>query len=182
MTYGDSRLSDVRVLAGPDDVQPCQEDVKDDAASLSCGCKDEDGDGVSTCDGDCDDTDPVRTDDCSGAQQPCYVTGTCPETVDNPGGGGGPWSPVLVDLAGDGFTLTDAAGGVKCGRLHELLVRVSPLGPHDVEFDFASVDIRVGSNKIRSEIGDCAVTELVRPVEVLPSTHRDICSRYIATP
>ena len=48
-----------------------------------------------------------------GPQQPCYVTGTCPDTDDNPGGGGGIWSPVLVDVAGDSFALTDAAGGVK---------------------------------------------------------------------
>jgi hypothetical protein len=47
-----------------------------------------------------------------GAQQPCYVTGDCPETNDNGGGGGPPWSPVLLDTAGDGFALTGAAGGV----------------------------------------------------------------------
>ena len=44
--------------------------------------------------------------------QPCYVTGDCPETGDNSGGGGGLWSPVLVDVSGDGFAMTDAAGGV----------------------------------------------------------------------
>jgi hypothetical protein len=47
-----------------------------------------------------------------GAQQPCYVTGDCPETNDNGGGGGPPWSPALLDTAGDGFALTGAAGGV----------------------------------------------------------------------
>jgi hypothetical protein len=44
--------------------------------------------------------------------QPCYVTGDCPETGDNSGGGGGLWSPVTVDVSGDGFSMTDAAGGV----------------------------------------------------------------------
>jgi hypothetical protein len=35
-------------------------------------------------------------------QEPCYVTGDCPEVG----------SPVLVDISGDGFAMTDAAGGV----------------------------------------------------------------------
>jgi hypothetical protein len=55
---------------------------------------------------------PTPTPRGGGPQEPCYVTDTCPEVGDNPGGGGGPWSPVLVDIAGDGFALTDAAGGV----------------------------------------------------------------------
>jgi hypothetical protein len=57
---------------------------------------------------------PVRT--CGGVagntQQPCYVTGDCPSGEENSGGGGGLWSPVLVDVAGDGFALTDAPSGV----------------------------------------------------------------------
>jgi hypothetical protein len=42
---------------------------------------------------------------------PCYVTNTCPGGGDS-GGGGGTWSPVIVDVSGDGFSLTDAARGV----------------------------------------------------------------------
>ncbi len=49
----------------------------------------------------------------SGPQQPCYVTGTCPTGESGESGGGGPLSPVLVDVSGDGFALTDAAGGVR---------------------------------------------------------------------
>jgi hypothetical protein len=39
---------------------------------------------------------------CSSVLEPCYVTGDCPETG----------SPVLVDVSGDGFAMTGAAGGV----------------------------------------------------------------------
>ncbi|HYY98940.1 MAG TPA: hypothetical protein VE642_10135 [Pyrinomonadaceae bacterium] len=46
---------------------------------------------------------PTRTcGEVANQQQPCYVTGDCPETG----------SPVLVDISGDGFAMTDAAGGV----------------------------------------------------------------------
>ncbi|HLM54746.1 MAG TPA: hypothetical protein VK422_01365, partial [Pyrinomonadaceae bacterium] len=48
-----------------------------------------------------------------GGAQPCYVTGTCPgDDDDDASGGVGPSSPVLVDVSGDGFRLTDAARGV----------------------------------------------------------------------
>ncbi|HLM58495.1 MAG TPA: hypothetical protein VK422_20500 [Pyrinomonadaceae bacterium] len=48
-----------------------------------------------------------------GGAQPCYVTGDCPGDDDDDGSGGiGPSSPVLVDVSGDGFRLTDAARGV----------------------------------------------------------------------
>ena len=41
--------------------QPCQRDVKDEAGTLTCGeCKDEDTDGYSTCDGDCDDSNTLQ--------------------------------------------------------------------------------------------------------------------------
>jgi hypothetical protein len=39
---------------------------------------------------------------CSSTQEPCYITATCPETG----------SPIAVDISGDGFSLTDATGGV----------------------------------------------------------------------
>lgn len=156
--------------------QPCQDDVKDNEASESCGCKDEDndgysicdgdcldedsqegfnahpgaeercgngindncdtegrideqpccddsdadGDGVSLCDGDCDDTDPNNTFDCGGGGGECVLEpcdsgygwscslGCCADAAGNCA----THSPVLVDLAGDGFSLTDARGGV----------------------------------------------------------------------
>jgi hypothetical protein len=54
---------------------------------------------------------PCATPTPEGPEQPCYVTNTCPGGGDS-GGGGGTWSPVLVDVSGDGFSMTDAAGGV----------------------------------------------------------------------
>jgi hypothetical protein len=150
--------------------------VKDDVGSLACGCEDKDGDGVSTCDGDCNDTDTPegfatnpnadeicgngRNDDCDTQtdEQPCcdgsdqdgddvsICDGDCDDTdpsktFDCSGGGGCQgaisscgdpnlhWdicqeccanssgtcvgsSPVLIDVTGDGFSLTSAAGGV----------------------------------------------------------------------
>jgi len=53
-----------------------------------------------------------------GPQEPCYVTGTCPEPNDG-GGGGGLWSPVLLDVLGDGFALTDAPAGVDFDLDHD---------------------------------------------------------------
>jgi hypothetical protein len=47
-------------------------------------------------------------------QEPCYVTGDCPTGDENMGGGGwGLWSPVVVDVAGNGVNLTDATSGVR---------------------------------------------------------------------
>jgi hypothetical protein len=82
-----------------------------------CGVNDEGNNlptNVTACDNSTVETGPLYAPMQSGdgGQQPCYVTGTCPETGDNSGGSGGIWSPVLVDTAGDGFALTDAAGGV----------------------------------------------------------------------
>ncbi len=53
--------------------QPCQRDVKDEEGSLACAdCKDEDGDNVSTCDGDCDDSDtPEGFNTHPGADEIC---------------------------------------------------------------------------------------------------------------
>jgi hypothetical protein len=48
---------------------------------------------------------PTPTPEGEGPEEPCYVTGNCPEPWENN-------SPVLVDVSGDGFSLTDAAGGV----------------------------------------------------------------------
>lgn len=165
--------------------QPCQRDAKDVAGSLSCSnCKDEDNDGYSTCDGDCDDSntpegfnthpgadeicDNVRDDDCDMQtdEQPCCdntdhdgdgvsdcdgdcndndssdSTPPCPTptpalTPTPPSSGGGctvnwwvaGWcedydfetctcygginkSPILIDVFGNGFDLTDANHGV----------------------------------------------------------------------
>jgi hypothetical protein len=152
--------------------------VRDEAASLSCGCKDEDGDGVSTCDGDCDDTNSeegfnthpgaqeicgnTHDDNCDHKidEKPCCnntdsdddgvsqcdgdcddnnpdVQSDCENCVAKLGGqaaydeavrncmslDGASWrpypdcrctdpSPVLVDVLGNGFSLTDARGGV----------------------------------------------------------------------
>ncbi|HYG10145.1 MAG TPA: hypothetical protein VD835_09375 [Pyrinomonadaceae bacterium] len=87
-----------------------------------------DGDGITTCGGDCDDTDPARSASCIGDGS-CFLTTTdCIERgysgdinydnctcVGEPvdcGSHFGHCSPVLVDIAGDGFRLTDAPGGV----------------------------------------------------------------------
>jgi hypothetical protein len=79
---------------------------------------------VSVCDGDCNDGDPALTYDCSGNQwcdpyaaNDCIrvetwswnsQTCTCECLEIN-----GCYTPVLLDLRGDGFDLTGAAGGVR---------------------------------------------------------------------
>ncbi|MET0624958.1 MAG: hypothetical protein ABW250_18560 [Pyrinomonadaceae bacterium] len=84
-------------------------------------CYDEDNDGLSTCDGDCNDNDPYHDYDCGGGglgscnpvlYQDCLnVDGarwnepTC-QCIGYP-------SPVLLDTSGDGFRLTSAAAGVR---------------------------------------------------------------------
>ncbi|HEV2798924.1 MAG TPA: hypothetical protein VGW12_00410 [Pyrinomonadaceae bacterium] len=92
-------------------------------------CPDADGDTVTTCAGDCDDNDPSRSFSCYGDGGNCFLTTSdcierglsgeitidCEcvgEPVDCGGGNKGHCSPVIVDIAGDGFSLTDARGGV----------------------------------------------------------------------
>lgn len=160
--------------------QPCQIEEKDEAGTLTCGeCKDEDNDGYSTCDGDCDDSNTLQgfntnpgatevcgngrndncdadgkvdekpccdpddddqdgmsecdgdcndkdanfTDDCTGCGNDeqarafdCYLSGgvwkTKPDCDCDFPFQTDPGSPVLLDINGDGFRLTGAAGGV----------------------------------------------------------------------
>lgn len=99
-------------------------------------CADHDDDGVSVAQGDCNDSDPAihpgAVDTCGDGINSDCVDGDPPCEPCNPGGcnegcvwscqlwqcvqlsGGGPCqsSPVLVDVAGNGFSLTGAAGGV----------------------------------------------------------------------
>jgi hypothetical protein len=81
--------------------------------SPCCDDSDADGDEVSKCDGDCDDTHPGVQFNCD----PCAYN-NCLSL------GGATWqgppdcrctdpSPILLDLAGDGFTLTGRANGVR---------------------------------------------------------------------
>lgn len=115
-----------------DDVSTCDGDCNDldpNSATNCSGCPDVDEDGVTSCDGDCDDTNPFLLYDCSEG-----AIGTCADVM---GGreafedarqncwnlGDGYWfdypdcrcsdpSPVLIDVVGDGFAMTDRSGGV----------------------------------------------------------------------
>lgn len=106
----------------------------DSAGDASGSCMDGDGDGVTTCAGDCNDDDPAHTYNCGGGGcTPTSAEGgivgycdidvppSCSDGIDNdcdrqtgaqdegcicP-------SPALIDTRGDGFDLTDGAGGVQ---------------------------------------------------------------------
>lgn len=89
-------------------------------------CPDYDGDGMTTCDGDCNDNDPTvalpsecsgggegcdpyAASDCLGLQTWYWNSETCTcECLDVYGC----FTPVLLDVDGDGFDLTDAPRGV----------------------------------------------------------------------
>jgi hypothetical protein len=86
-------------------------------------CWDNDQDGVTNCDGDCNDSNAGLIYDCTGggggSECPSPTIAACIPDEDSPGGGPTDpnsqccWdSPVLIDVLGDGFSLTDSAGGV----------------------------------------------------------------------
>lgn len=92
--------------------QPARAVIESDS-----GCTDEDFDGWTTCNGDCDDTayDPYNV--CGGQwcpeqQYPCHPNEWWSETqcrcVCNPMY----CTPIIIDVKGDGFRLTDAPGGI----------------------------------------------------------------------
>ena len=92
--------------------QCCGDHVGNDPGATTL-CYDEDYDGVTTCAGDCNDYDPWMTYSCQFCpeqQYPCadpiheYWDAYQCRCV-------GP-TPILVDVSGNGFTLTDANGGV----------------------------------------------------------------------
>jgi len=80
-------------------------------------CQDNDGDSITTCDGDCDDYDITKAFDCV----PSCDWGVCEYGVQHWDAGqcccafnstGVCDSPILIDVAGDGFVLTATASGV----------------------------------------------------------------------
>jgi hypothetical protein len=120
-------------------------DLKKDCEDENCQtvCTDYDDDGYNQLDGDCDESNPnihPNADetcgdnvdsDCDGNDPPCppCEIGGCPSgcawhcqlgyCVQIAGGGPCQSSPVLVDVAGDGFRLTGAAGGVNFDLNHD---------------------------------------------------------------
>ena len=91
----------------PTEIQPCD---KQPAA-----CRGADGDGVTTCGGDCDDNDP-SVQSCSGGGGAKDCGGDCALCCLEVGAYCDPWchcyTPVLVDTAGDGLRLTGGREGV----------------------------------------------------------------------
>lgn len=103
------------------------------SGSDDIGCIDNDGDGLDVCSGDCNDNDPTLTTNCppggpppGGGGDTCFCSepqnmSWCQQRQWECEGNADRWmpctgqclpSPVLIDTAGDGFALTDAAGGV----------------------------------------------------------------------
>lgn len=82
-------------------------------------CADNDGDGATTCAGDCNDNDPYHITNCGSGcnMEACWsVEGctacdldicSCTEVW------GQPFSPIVIDSAGNGFDLTDKVNGVR---------------------------------------------------------------------
>ncbi|HZI17416.1 MAG TPA: hypothetical protein VEY09_02385 [Pyrinomonadaceae bacterium] len=108
------------------------DDIDGDGDPSGCDCNDDDAllnthdyddDGMSSCAGDCDDGDPNRSTNCN--QQSCdpveeqaclqqeggqrWNSATCTCDCNQSWGCA---SPVIIDLAGNGFRLTNLAGGV----------------------------------------------------------------------
>lgn len=110
----------------------CCGDASNDPGADVNACVDGDGDGVTTCDGDCNDYDPSLTYDCSGGSGSCpdpscndggnaiptdycmYPYDGCPPNYDNVGMCCQPYNitPIIVDVDSSGFNLTDAQNGV----------------------------------------------------------------------
>jgi hypothetical protein len=106
----------------------------DAEGAAGASCTDNDNDGVSTCDGDCDDYNPSLNWDCSGGggggnctiselgEIGNYTCDHCWDNWDNDCNGDKDFSdfdcsncypsPIVVDVLGDGFNFSGAEGGV----------------------------------------------------------------------
>ena len=130
------RLQDDPSCNCPDNDQDgftiCQEDCDDTDATLTP--QDSDGDGFSTCTGDCADNDSARYPERGCISPNCVFTGpegsdngpglclTCSDGLDNDCNGDTDLydygclqcfsSPIVVDVLGNGFSLTNVANGV----------------------------------------------------------------------
>lgn len=88
----------------------CTSDYHTDVGEQVDYCYDDDGDGMTTCDGDCDDTNPTIQTCPRCAKQQCDIGWHW--DWDNCACQYGEYTPILIDLEDDGFSLTDAANGV----------------------------------------------------------------------